>query len=58
MTAVAHMHDYAAVVAKYPPRVIHTEAENEYYTCVLDELDARFDMLSDEIGRASCRERV
>lgn len=49
MSAVAHIHipDYAAVVAKYPPKVIRTEAENEYYTSVLRELDARFDQLND-----------
>lgn len=47
MSAVAHIPDYAAVLAKHPPRVIHTEAENEYYTSVLQELDARFDRLND-----------
>jgi len=47
MSAVAHIPDYAAVLAKHPPRVIHTEMENEYYTSVLQELDERFDQLSD-----------
>ena len=47
MSAVAHIPDYAAVVAKHPPKIIHTEAENEYYTSVLQELDARFDELNE-----------
>jgi HTH-type transcriptional regulator/antitoxin HigA len=47
MSAVAHIPEYAAVVAKYTPKVIRTEAENEYYTSVLQELDARFDQLND-----------
>jgi HTH-type transcriptional regulator/antitoxin HigA len=46
MNAVLNIPDYAAVLAKHPPRVIHTEAENEYYTSVLEELDERFDDLS------------
>jgi HTH-type transcriptional regulator/antitoxin HigA len=47
MNAVIHIPDYVAVLAKYPPKVIHTEAENEYYTSLLYELDERFDSLSD-----------
>jgi HTH-type transcriptional regulator/antitoxin HigA len=47
MSATAHIPDYAAVMAKYAPKVIRTEAENDYYTSVLQELDARFDQLND-----------
>jgi HTH-type transcriptional regulator / antitoxin HigA len=47
MNAVIHIPDYVAVLAKYPPKVIHTETENEYYTSLLYELDKRFDSLSD-----------
>jgi HTH-type transcriptional regulator/antitoxin HigA len=47
MNAVVNVLGYAAVLAKHPPRVIHTEVENEYYTSVLRELDERFDDLSD-----------
>ena len=46
MNAVAQIPDYAAVLAKYPPRVIRTEAENEHFTAILEELDARSDELS------------
>ena len=46
MNAVAHIPDYAAVLAKYPPRVIRTEAENESFTAVLEELDARSEELT------------
>lgn len=38
--------DYAAVLAKHPPKVIRTEAENEHFTSVLYELDQRFDELT------------
>lgn len=47
MNAAMHILDYAAVLTKYPPKVIHTEAENEYYTSVLYELDERFDSLTE-----------
>lgn len=47
MSAVAHTPDYAAVLSKHPPKVIRTEAENEYYTSVLRELDERFDQLGE-----------
>lgn len=46
MSAVAHIRDYSAVVLKYPPRIIRTEAENEHFTAILEELDQRFDQLS------------
>src|SRR5580658_8032911 len=46
MNAAAHISDYATVLRKYPPKVIRTEAENEYYTSVLEELDERFESLS------------
>jgi HTH-type transcriptional regulator/antitoxin HigA len=32
---------YAELVAKYPPRIIRTEAENEYFIDFLEGLDAR-----------------
>jgi len=47
MNAAINIPDYAAVLAKHPPKVIRTEAENEYYTSILEELDQRFDDLSD-----------
>src|ERR1700721_361844 len=47
MSAVAHIPDYAAVLAKHPPKVIRTEDENEYYTSILKELDERFDHLNE-----------
>jgi len=47
MTAAAQALDYASVVAKYPPRVIRTEAENEHFTCVLYELDQRSESLTE-----------
>ena len=46
MSATAHIPDYAEVVAKHPPRIIQTEAENEHYTSMLHELDERFDELT------------
>lgn len=46
MNAVLNI-DYAAVLAKYPPKVIRTEAENEHFTSILYELDQRFDMLTE-----------
>ena len=46
MSAVANVPSYSAVVAKYPPRIIRTEAENEHYTAILEGLDQRFDQLS------------
>jgi HTH-type transcriptional regulator / antitoxin HigA len=47
MNAAVNVPNYAAVLSKHPPRVIHTEAENEYYTTILHDLDERFDQLSD-----------
>jgi HTH-type transcriptional regulator/antitoxin HigA len=47
MSATINIPDYATVLAKYPPKVIRTETENEYYTSVLEELDQRFDHLSE-----------
>ena len=47
MNAVVNIPDYAAVLAKHPPRIIRTEDENEYYTSVLHALDERFDQLRD-----------
>lgn len=47
MNAAINIPDYAAVLAKHPPRIIRTETENEYYTSVLEELDQRFDHLSE-----------
>ena len=47
MSAVADIPDYAAVLAKHPPRVIRTVDENEYYTSILKELDERFDHLNE-----------
>lgn len=46
MSAAAHIPDYAEVVAKHPPRIIQTEAENERYTSILHELDERFEQLT------------
>jgi HTH-type transcriptional regulator/antitoxin HigA len=46
MSATAHIPDYAAVVAKHPPKIIQSEAENEYYTSILYELDERFGELT------------
>lgn len=46
MSAVANVPDYSAVVAKHPPKIIRTEAENEHYTAILEGLDQRFDQLS------------
>jgi HTH-type transcriptional regulator/antitoxin HigA len=39
--------DYAAVLAKHPPKVIRTEAEDEHFTSILYELDRRFDELTE-----------
>jgi HTH-type transcriptional regulator/antitoxin HigA len=47
MSAAAHVPDYASVVAKHPPKIIQTEAENDYYTSILHELDERFDGLTE-----------
>jgi HTH-type transcriptional regulator/antitoxin HigA len=46
MTAVASIPDYSAAIAKYPPKIIRTKAENEHYTAILEGLDQRFDQLS------------
>jgi HTH-type transcriptional regulator/antitoxin HigA len=47
MTAAAHISDYASVLAKHPPRIIRTEAENEHYTAILYELDQRSESLTE-----------
>lgn len=46
MTAAAAIPDYAAVLAKYPPRAIRSEEENQHYTAILYELDQRSESLS------------
>ncbi|MFP5229050.1 MAG: type II toxin-antitoxin system HigA family antitoxin [Acidobacteriota bacterium] len=33
--------DYPALLAKHPPRVIRTQAENEHFTRLLEDLDRR-----------------
>lgn len=37
---------YPALLAKYPPKVIRTEAENEHFTRLLEDLDRRHSSLS------------
>ncbi len=37
---------YPALLAKYPPKVIRTEAENDHYTRLLEDLDRRHSSLS------------
>ena len=39
--------EYAALLKKYPPKVIRTEAENEHYTQVLYDLDLRSEKLTE-----------
>jgi HTH-type transcriptional regulator/antitoxin HigA len=46
MTAAAAIPDHAAALAKYLPRIIRTEEENEHYTSILYELDQRSESLS------------
>lgn len=46
-TATAHA-AYAELVAKYPPRIIRTEAENNYYLNVLEDLDGRGKLTKEE----------
>jgi HTH-type transcriptional regulator/antitoxin HigA len=41
MSAATASVGYAELVAKYPPRIIRNEAENEYFLEVLSDLDAR-----------------
>jgi len=46
MNALAVIPDYSALLAKHPPKIIRTEAENEHYTSILYELDQRIEHLS------------
>jgi HTH-type transcriptional regulator/antitoxin HigA len=46
MNAILNIPDDAAVPAKHPPKGIRTEAENDYYTAILYELDQRSESLS------------
>jgi HTH-type transcriptional regulator/antitoxin HigA len=41
MSSVVANSEYTALLRKFPPKVIHTEEENEAYTEVLHELDQR-----------------
>jgi HTH-type transcriptional regulator / antitoxin HigA len=41
MNGVVASPEYTALLKKFPPKVIHTEEENEAYTEVLYELDQR-----------------
>ena len=41
MSSLAVSSEYTALLKKYPPKVIHTEAENEAYTRILYDLDRR-----------------
>ena len=47
MNATLQIPDYTLMLVKHPPKIIRTEAENEYFTSVLEGLDERFDELSD-----------
>lgn len=46
MATVESVPGYAKLLARHPPRVIRTEAENEYFTQMLESLDARSEHLS------------
>ena len=48
MTALTVSPRYAALLAKTPPRVIRTEAENEEYIRVLEQLERRSRLDDDE----------
>lgn len=39
--------EYTALLRKYPPKVIRTEAENEHYTQVLYDLELRSEKLTE-----------
>jgi len=41
MSAATASAAYANLIAKHPPRIIRTEAENEYFLHLLEELDGR-----------------
>jgi HTH-type transcriptional regulator / antitoxin HigA len=46
MSALATIPDYASLLTQYPPKIIRSEAENEHFTTILEQLDARFEQLS------------
>lgn len=46
MGTAAAIPDYASLLVKHPPKIIRTEAENEHFTALLEDLDARFGQLS------------
>ena len=46
MSLVTTMRDSKISNAEVLPRIIHTEAENEHYTAILEDLDQPFDLLS------------
>lgn len=48
MSTFASSDTYAALLAKFPPRVIRTEEQNESYIATLYELDQRRDAWSPE----------
>ena len=48
MSVMTANHAYAELLAKVPPRVIHTEEENEDYTAALYELEQNHADLSPE----------
>lgn len=46
MATLESVPGYATLLARHPPRVIRTEAENEHFTQLLEALDARSEELS------------
>lgn len=46
MNAVTASQEYSALLRKVPPKVIHSEEENEAYTEILLELDRRSEKLT------------
>jgi hypothetical protein len=46
MSTATSQPEYATLLAKTLPAVIHSEKENEHYTALLEELDHRQDKLT------------
>lgn len=46
MSAISEIPDYAALLERFPPKILRTEEENERCTQVLRELDGRLDDLT------------
>jgi hypothetical protein len=46
MSTATSRPEYATLLAKTLPAVIHSEKENEHYTALLEELDHRQDKLT------------